>query len=91
MDHECLHTFVGELFGFGHSVVLWGVAHDNPTPKWGMAEEGYNTSMAKYINTGEPDDLVLGLFDQARERHGLYEHQVVRMVRGLLQEVRSEH
>ena len=92
MDHESLHSAVGELFGHGHSVVLWNVAHGDPKkwPEWGKEEEGYCLSLAKYLNTGERDDLVRGVFNMACERHGLYEQQTERMLRGLLQEVRQD-
>jgi hypothetical protein len=87
LTHEAFHTFVGELLGFGRSIVLWGVAHGKPKPVGGLPEEGYVTSFQRYLNTGDIDDLVMGLFDRARERHGLYDYQVVRMARGLLVEV----
>lgn len=89
LAHEPLHSFVGELFGMGHSVILWNVAYGDHAkwPEWGREEEGYTTSLQRFINTGERDDLVFGLLDRAREHHGLYENQVFRMVRGLLAEV----
>jgi hypothetical protein len=89
LDHEPIHTFVGEIFGFGHSVILWNVAHggEKRWPEWGKEEEGYTTSLQTFVRTRVCDDLVLGLFKQAYERLGLYPNQVEWMVRGLLAEV----
>lgn len=92
MDHESLHSAVGELFGHGHSVVLWNVAHGDPKkwPEWGREEEGFVTSTQRFVNTGDRDDLFWGVLNKARDRYGLYDGQVIRMIRGLLAEVRAE-
>jgi hypothetical protein len=90
LDHEAVHTLVGELLGAGHSVILHNVAYGDKRkwPPGGLEEEGYVTGLQRYLNTGRADAMVLGLFEQVRNRHGLYDQQVVRMARGLLVEIR---
>jgi hypothetical protein len=66
-QHEAFHTWVPVMMGHPHSLVLWNVAHGNPKrwPEGGREEEGYVTSWQRYMQTGESDDLVLGIVARA--------------------------
>lgn len=91
VEHEALHTLVGELCGVGHSVVLSGVAHGRLKPAGGLEEESQVMSLQRFVRTGECDDVVQGLFDRVHERLGLYPKQVEWLVKGLLAEVHKEN
>lgn len=90
MDHETMHTWVAECMGFPYSLILWNVAHGGRYrwPDGGREEEGYVTSMQRFLRRGDMDDLVHGFFDSAREVTGLAPDVITAQARQLLADVR---
>jgi hypothetical protein len=89
LDHELLHTWVAERLGRECSVVLWNVAHGKPKPHGGLVEEGYVTSIQRFLRCGDLDDLVHGFLARAHLLTGLPRDELVRQARDLLAEVRT--
>jgi hypothetical protein len=87
LDHELMHTWVAEMMGQPYSVILWNVAHGgkNRWPPGGKEEEGYVTSMQRFLRLGVPDDLTAGFL----VRSGLTPKEVVLQAHALMRQIRE--
>jgi len=85
-EHEIAHTWVARLLGHPHSLILRNVADGNGRrwPAGGRDEEGYVTSLQRWLNTGEVDDLMHTVFESASRLHGMSRDELSRRTRSMM-------